>query len=394
MSLNETPSSERVHIGFFGMRNAGKSSLMNRITGQEMSVVSEVKGTTTDPVRKAMELLPLGPVVMIDTPGLDDTGELGSKRVAQTRKILDLIDIAVLVKDIREEITSEEDDLIKTLKERDIPFIIAYNKSDLSSSEPTANAEGDNSVSVSAATGKNIHELKEMLAAFGKRTVRENHLVADLLNKGDMVVLVIPIDESAPKGRLILPQQQVMRDILDAGCSFAACQPGELKDTLSRLSSPPRMVITDSQAFEEVSRVVPDDVSLTSFSILMARYKGNLEQLTEGAAKLSELKDGDRVLVAEGCTHHRQCNDIGTVKLPNMIRNYSGCNPDFSFVSGTDFPQDLSGYDLIVHCGGCMLNKKAMEHRLELAGKAGVPIVNYGIAIAQMKGILERARIL
>ena len=388
MSLNDTPSSERVHIGFFGMRNAGKSSLVNRVTGQELSVVSEVKGTTTDPVRKAMELLPLGPVVIIDTPGLDDTGYLGEKRVAQTRKILDMIDIAVLVKEAGNDLFAEETELINIFREKDVPYIIACNKSDLGLDNKLT---GDNVITVSAATGENIHELKEMLAAFGKKTVTEDHLVSDLLRKGEMVILVVPIDESAPKGRLILPQQQVMRDILDAGCFFATCQPSELQATLDSLKNPPQLVITDSQAFGEVSKIVPEDVDLTSFSILMARYKGDLRQLTEGARKLADLKDGDKVLIAEGCTHHRQCNDIGTVKLPNLIRKYSGAEPEFSFVSGGDFPEDISGYDLIVHCGACMLNNKAMKHRLDVAKNAGTPIVNYGVAIAQMKGILDRS---
>ena len=388
MSLNDTPSSERVHIGFFGMRNVGKSSLVNRVTGQEISVVSDVKGTTTDPVRKAMELLPLGPVVIIDTPGLDDTGYLGEKRVAQARKILDQTDVAVLVKDANSELLPEEKELISIFEEKDVPYIIACNKADIGR---LCAMTGDNVIEVSALTGENIHELKEMLASFGKTAVKEDHLVADILTPGDLVVLVIPIDESAPKGRLILPQQQVMRDILDSGCICVSCRTEELKATLDSLKEPPRLVITDSQAFGEVSRIVPEEVELTSFSILMARYKGDLEQLTEGARRLASLKDGDKVLIAEACTHHRQCNDIGTVKLPNWIRKYCGCEPEFSFVSGGDFPEDLADYDLIVHCGACMLNKKAMEHRLKVAKDANVPIVNYGVAIAQMKDILARS---
>ncbi len=388
MSLNDTPSSERIHIGFFGMRNAGKSSLVNRVTGQELSVVSDVKGTTTDPVRKAMELLPLGPVVIIDTPGLDDTGYLGEKRVAQARKILEQVDIAVLVTEAGSGLSAEETELIDIFKDKDVPYIIACNKSDLGG---TSKLTGNNVITVSAKTGENIHELKEMLAAYGKKEQRDDHLVSDFLREGEMVILVVPIDESAPKGRLILPQQQVMRDILDAGGYFATCQPSELKAVLDSLKEPPQLVITDSQAFAEVAKIVPEDVDLTSFSILMARYKGDLKQLTEGARRLTGLKDGDRVLIAEGCTHHRQCNDIGTVKIPNMIRKYSGAMPKFSFVSGGEFPDDLSGYDLIVHCGGCMLNNKAMKHRLEVARKAGIPIVNYGVAIAQMRGILDRS---
>ena len=388
MSLNDTPSSERIHIGFFGMRNAGKSSLVNRVTGQELSVVSDVKGTTTDPVRKAMELLPLGPVVIIDTPGLDDTGYLGEKRVAQARKILEQVDIAVLVTEAGSGLSAEETELIDIFKDKDVPYIIACNKSDLG---VTCDLKGSNVITVSAKTGENIHELKEMLASYGKKEQRDDHLVSDLLREGEMVILVVPIDESAPKGRLILPQQQVMRDILDAGGYFTTCQPSELKAVLDSLKEPPQLVITDSQAFAEVAKIVPEDVDLTSFSILMARYKGDLKQLTEGARRLTGLKDGDRVLIAEGCTHHRQCNDIGTVKLPNLIRKYSGAMPEFLFVSGGEFPDDLSGYDLIVHCGGCMLNNKAMKHRLEVARDAGIPIVNYGVAIAQMRGILDRS---
>ena len=388
MGLNDTPSSERIHIGFFGKRNAGKSSLMNRVTGQEISIVSEIKGTTTDPVTKAMELLPLGPVVMIDTPGLDDNSELGDKRVSRTMRMLDKIDIAVLVVSALEGISPEDQELINIFQNRKVPYIIAYNKSDL---RHGAGAASSNSIFVSALTGENVTELKEMIASFGKGLQTKSFLVSDLLSDGDMVVLVVPIDESAPKGRLILPQQQVMRDILDRGCSFACCQPSELSLTLNSLARPPRLVITDSQAFEEVAAIVPSEVDLTSFSILMARYKGDLDLLTGGARKLSELKTGDRVLIAEGCTHHRQCNDIGTVKLPNMIRKYTGAEPQFSFMSGGDFPGDLSSYDLIVHCGACMLNAKEMDHRLSLAVEQGVPLVNYGVAIAQMKGILERS---
>ena len=388
MGLNDTPSSERIHIGFFGKRNAGKSSLMNRVTGQEISIVSEIKGTTTDPVTKAMELLPLGPVVMIDTPGLDDNSELGDKRIARTMRMLDKIDIAVLVVDALEGISPEDQELINIFQNRKVPYIIAYNKSDL---RHGAGAVGSNAIFVSALTGENVLELKEMIASFGKGLQTKSYLVSDLLSSGDIVVLVVPIDESAPKGRLILPQQQVMRDILDSGCAFVCCQPSELSATLAALAKPARLVITDSQAFEEVAAIVPSDIELTSFSILMARYKGDLDLLTAGAKKLSELKNGDRVLIAEGCTHHRQCNDIGTVKLPNMIRKYTGVEPDFAFMSGGDFPGDLSNYDLIVHCGACMLNAKEMDHRMSLAVEYGVPIVNYGVAIAQMKGILERS---
>ena len=389
MGLTDTPSSERVHIGFFGLRNAGKSSLVNKITGQELSVVSDVKGTTTDPVRKTMELLPIGPVVIIDTPGLDDIGELGQKRIEKTREILGLTDIAVLVTDASSSFTSEEKELVELFKAKDIPYVVVYNKSDL--------VEGDikpvegNSIVVSSKTGENICELKELIGKLAADSKEEKYLISDLLHEGDMTVLVIPIDESAPKGRLILPQQLVMRDLLDHGFAFASCRPDELADTLSSFKKAPALVVTDSQAFAEVSKIVPNDVALTSFSILMARYKGELTRLVEGANKLSELKDGSRVLISEGCTHHRQCNDIGTVKLPKLIRKFTGREIELDFTSGREFPTDLSSYDLIVHCGGCMLNDKEMQRRVRTAVEAGVPIVNYGVAIAKMNGILDRS---
>ena len=389
MGLTDTPSAERVHIGFFGLRNAGKSSLVNKITGQELSVVSDVKGTTTDPVRKTMELLPIGPVVIIDTPGLDDEGELGKKRIEKTQEILGLTDIAVLVTDASSSFTSEEKDLVELFKARSLPYVIVYNKSDLV--EGDINPSSDNSIVVSSRTGENIYELKELIGKLVTDSKREKYLVSDLLSEGDMTVLVIPIDESAPKGRLILPQQLVMRDLLDHGLAFASCRTEELKATLDSFKKAPALVITDSQAFAEVSKIVPEDVALTSFSILMARYKGELTRLVEGAQKLASLKDGAKVLISEGCTHHRQCNDIGTVKLPKLIRKFTGKETELDFTSGRDFPSDLSSYDLIVHCGGCMLNDKEMQRRVKTAVEAGVPIVNYGVAIAKMNGILDRS---
>ena len=389
MGLTDTPSAERVQIGLFGLRNAGNSSLVNKITGQELSVVSDVKGTTTDPVRKTMELLPIGPVVIIDTPGLDDIGELGQKRIEKTREILGLTDIAVLVTDASSSFTSEEKELVELFKAKDIPYVVVYNKSDL--------IEGDikpvegNSIVVSSKTGENIYELKELIGKLSADNKEEKYLVSDLLHEGDMTVLVIPIDESAPKGRLILPQQLVMRDLLDHGLAFASCRTEELAATFASFKKAPALVITDSQAFAEVSKIVPSDIALTSFSILMARYKGELTRLVEGAEKLANLEDGSRVLISEGCTHHRQCNDIGTVKLPKLIRKYTGKELDLDFSSGRDFPEELSKYDLIVHCGGCMLNDKEMQRRVKAAVDAGVPIVNYGVAIAKMNGILERS---
>ena len=388
MSLNDTPSSERLHIGFFGVRNAGKSSLVNAVTGQELSVVSDVKGTTTDPVRKAMELLPLGPVVIIDTPGLDDAGELGEKRVKKAREILARTDLAVLVVDAQKGPGPLDAELLTLFEERKMPCVIAYNKADLLRERP---ALKENEIYVSAVNGENIYELKEKLGAFAKGLGNPRRLVADLLAPGDVAVLVIPIDESAPKGRLILPQQQVMRDILDAHGSFITCQPEELKQTLAALSNKPKLVITDSQAFGRVAKDTPDDIMLTSFSILMARYKGNLAEQVMGAARLANLRDGDRVLISEGCTHHRQCNDIGTVKLPGWIEALSGAKPAYSFTSGGEFPDDLSDYALVVHCGGCMLNEKEMFRRVATAKAAGVPIVNYGVAIACLHGILARS---
>ncbi|MGN1084449.1 MAG: [FeFe] hydrogenase H-cluster maturation GTPase HydF [Lachnospiraceae bacterium] len=388
MGLNETVSAERVHIGFFGMRNAGKSSLVNAVTGQELSVVSEVKGTTTDPVKKAMELLPLGPVLIIDTPGLDDEGELGGLRVKKAKQILAQTDIAVLVADGTAGLSAQDAELISCFEERKIPYLIVYNKADLITER---NAAKDNELYVSAKTKENINALKEKIASFSKNGGTVRHIAADLLSPEDVAVLVIPVDEAAPKGRLILPQQQTIRDILDKHGIIVSCQDTELKATLSCLAVKPKLVITDSQAFERVSADVPEDILLTSFSILFARYKGDLQELVKGAAALSKLKDGDRVLISEGCTHHRQCNDIGTVKMPGWIENFTGVKPQYTFTSGGEFPEDLSEYSLIVHCGGCMLNEAEMKHRIQKAVTAGVPIVNYGIAIAQMHGILARS---
>ena len=388
MTLNETASGERLHIGFFGMRNAGKSSLVNAVTNQKMAVVSDVKGTTTDPVRKSMELLPLGAVVIIDTPGFDDEGELGALRVERAKEILARTDIAVLVTDATRETDAAERELIGIFRERKIPYIIAYNKSDLLYERKHLD---DNGVYVSAKTGEGIAELKERLGAVGRGAKSEKRLVADILSPGDTVVLVMPIDAAAPRGRLILPQQMTLRDILDAHCKAVVCQPEEVKDVLSELTAPPRLVVTDSQAFGRVAKDVPRNVMLTSFSILMARYKGELTALVEGARMLSRLGDGDKVLISEGCTHHRQCGDIGSVKLPAWIEGFSGAKPEYEFTSGGGFTSEPEKYKVIVHCGGCMLNEKEMKHRIAAAGAAGVPIVNYGIAIAHIHGILERS---
>jgi len=397
MSLNETVSAERIHIGFFGLRNAGKSSLVNAVTGQNLSLVSDVKGTTTDPVKKAMELLPLGPVVIIDTPGMDDEGELGQMRVERARQVLRYTDIAVLVVDAAKHLQPADRQLLAMFRERQLPYVIAYNKCDLLDTVP-ADAE-ENEIYVSAEQNVNIHELKELIGRLAKDGgEKERKLVSDLLEPGDLVILVTPIDSAAPKGRIILPQQQVLRDVLDAGAMAMVCRETELKQTLESLAPDrkPRMVITDSQAFGYVSKIVPDDIPLTSFSILMVRYKGNLEAAVHGAAQLSRLKAGDKVLISEGCTHHRQCNDIGTVKMPGWIETYTGLvrgeeGVQFDFTSGGQFPDNLSAYSLVVHCGGCMLNDKEMQYRTKLAASAGIPMTNYGIAIAQMHGILRRS---
>jgi len=389
MGLQDSVSAERIHISFFGKRNAGKSSMVNAITGQQLSVVSAVKGTTTDPVKRAMELLPLGPVVIIDTPGLDDEGELGSLRVQKAKQILEKTDIAVLVVDKTEGMSTCDEELIRELEERRIPYLLVFNKIDLTFGEDVSKKEGV--LYASAHTGEGIAAVKEALGAFVKENKNEKVLVRDLIEAGDIVVLVTPIDEAAPKGRLILPQQLVIRDILDAHGVVVTCQDTELAMTLASLSKDPKMVITDSQVFEKVSKNVPKDVPLTSFSILMARYKGDLKELVRGAAALSKIKTSDKVLISEGCTHHRQCNDIGTVKMPNWIKEFIGVEPQFAFSSGGEFPADLSQYSVIVHCGGCTLNETEMKNRIRRAVEANVPIVNYGIAIAHMHGILKRS---
>ncbi len=388
MGLNDTTSSERVHIGFFGMRNAGKSSLVNAVTGQDMSVVSDVLGTTTDPVKKAMEILPLGPCVVIDTPGIDDEGDLGNMRVAKAKRVLAAADIAVLVVDASKGLRLPDKELIDAINKRAMPYIIAYNKADILNSPPSPE---DNAVYVSAKNNTGINELREKIASLAKKEQTEKKICADLLSPGDHVVLVTPIDESAPKGRLILPQQQTIRDILDAGCTATITRDTELESALAALKSPPKLVITDSQVFGKVAKIVPDNVLLTSFSILFARYKGNLERAVRGAATLSKLKDGDKILMSEGCTHHRQCGDIGAVKLPAWIRKYSGCEPIFEFSSGNSFPEDLGEYKLIIHCGGCMLTEKEMAFRGRVSDDAEIPMTNYGIAIAQLHGILRRS---
>lgn len=388
MSLNSTPSAERIHIGFFGLRNAGKSSLVNAVTGQNLAVVSDVKGTTTDPVKKAMELLPVGPVVIIDTPGIDDEGTLGEMRVQKAKEILHKTDMAVLVHDVRESLNEAEKELISLFKEKKTPFIIVYNKCDTIKKLPE---KEENEIYVSALTGEGVNELKELIAEKAKGAKTEKVIVSDLIKKGDTVLLVIPIDKAAPKGRLILPQQMTLRDILDKGAIPLCCRDSELTATLDKLREPPALVITDSQVFGKVSKNLSEDIPLTSFSILMARYKGDLASLLKGADALSGLKDGDRVLISEGCTHHRQCNDIGTVKMPKWIEDYSGAKPDFSFTSGGEFPEDLTPFKLVVHCGGCMLNEKEMQSRTERCNSQNVPIVNYGMAIAKMNGILKRS---
>ena len=393
-NLNQTPSANRTHIGIFGKRNAGKSSLINAITGQNYAIVSDVLGTTTDPVLKSMELLPLGPVVIIDTPGLDDEGELGALRIQKAYQILNKTDIAVLVIDASLGITKEDSDILKRIHEKEIPCVIVANKSDVC---PNCNLEdlplpdSDTAIFVSSKTGEHIQELKELLARQLPQDTAPKSIVADLLKPLDFVVLVVPIDSAAPKGRLILPQQQTIRDILEAKASAIVVQETELAETLNSLGKKPKMVITDSQVFKKVSAVTPDDILLTSFSILFARYKGNLKTLVNGASALDSLEDGDRILISEGCTHHRQCDDIGTVKLPNWIRSYTKKEVEFEFTSGTEFPLDLSSYKMIVHCGGCMLNEREMKYRLKCAEDAKIPITNYGTCIAYINGILNRS---
>ncbi len=386
--MNEVSNADRVHIGFFGRRNVGKSSLVNAVTGQNLSVVSDIRGTTTDPVRKAMELLPIGPVLIIDTPGFDDEGALGVLRVEKTNEILAKTDVAVFVTDANVPLYEDETAFLVMLAERKIPYLHVYNKSDTLNGVPTA---ADGSIYASAATGTGIEALKNALGNLAKGKQNTRRIVADLLTPGDTVVLVTPIDEAAPKGRIILPQQQTLRDILDAHCQAVFCQPQELSYMLSVLKAPPRMVITDSQAFGRVAKNVPTEVPLTSFSILFARYKGDLLTQVQGAAALAGITEGDKVLISEGCTHHRQCGDIGTVKLPALIKRFTGCTPDFRFTSGGEFPGDVSEYKVIIHCGSCMLTETEMAHRLSAAKETETPIVNYGVAIAHMNGILKRS---
>ncbi|MBQ2792924.1 MAG: [Oscillospiraceae bacterium] len=387
MSMNAAPSANRIHIGFFGMRNAGKSSVVNAVTGQELSIVSDTKGTTTDPVQKAMELLPMGPVLIIDTPGFDDEGQLGQLRVRKTRQVLNKTDVAVLVVDAAVGMTDLDRELLALIKEKNIPHLLVYNKSDLVAEEKAE----DGAIFVSAATGKNIHELKERIAALGKSAEEEKRIVGDLIGENDLIVLVTPIDEAAPKGRIILPQQQTIRDILDSNAMCVVTKETQLTETLQSLGKKPRMVITDSQVFGKVSADTPADIPLTSFSILMARYKGFLESAVKGVAAIETLQEGDTILIAEGCTHHRQCNDIGSVKIPRWLRNHVGQNVNIELSSGADFPEDLSRYKVIIHCGGCMLPAREVMYRLKCAEDQGVPMTNYGIAIAYMQGILRRS---
>lgn len=387
MGLNETPSALRVYIGFFGRRNAGKSSIVNAITGQEISVVSDTLGTTTDPVFKAMELLPVGPVEIIDTPGFDDSGELGELRIKRTKQILNKTDVAVLVVDSQTGKTACDDELIRLFKEKEIPYIIVYNKSDLSHRA----ASEENSICASAEQKTNIHELKEKIAQLANKNKSEKKLLEGIVKPGDFVILVIPIDSAAPKGRLILPQQQTIREILDTG-AFAACvRDTEYADFLKMSERKPNLVICDSQAFGRVNRETPQNILLTSFSILFARMKGSLKTVVEGVKTIDELSDGDTVLISEGCTHHRQCDDIGTVKLPKWLGEYTGKKLNFEFTSGIGFEDNLKKYKMIIHCGGCMLNEKEMQHRQKCAREQGVPITNYGTAIAYVNGILKRS---
>ena len=397
MGLNQTPMSERTHIGFFGKRNAGKSSVMNAVTGQELAVVSDVKGTTTDPVYKSMELLPLGPVVMMDTPGIDDEGELGSMRVRKSYQVLNKTDAAVLVIDGTVGASAEDETLLERIRKKNIPFIVVINKKELADTaveeavKRRLTLDDGQLALVSAATGEGIHELKERIASIARVEEPEKYLVRDLLEPSDVAVLVVPIDSAAPKGRLILPQQQTIRDILEADAVSVVVKENGVKNALGQLNKKPKMVITDSQVFAQVAADTPEDIQLTSFSILMARYKGNLEQAVRGVTALDGLEDGDMVLISEGCTHHRQCDDIGTVKIPRWIREYTGKDVQIVTSSGTEFQRNLKEYHMIVHCGGCMLNEQEMQYRLKEAAAQGVPMTNYGIMIAYVKGILKRS---
>ena len=397
MGMNQTPASERVHIGFFGRRNAGKSSIINAVTGQDLAIVSDVMGTTTDPVYKTMELLPLGPVMVIDTPGIDDEGELGALRVKKSYQVLNKTDIGVLVIDSTVGKGPREEALVRRFREKGIPFVVVYNKCDLLPEGPLSaagNSPAEHSIYVSAARNIHIQELKELIASLKPEDTHRYPLIGDLMSPGDLIVLVVPIDKAAPKGRLILPQQQTIRDILDHGGLSLVVRDTELKGALANLRAggiTPRLVVTDSQVFARVSQDTPDHIPLTSFSILFARYKGDLGTAVQGAAALDRVQDGDKILIAEGCTHHRQCDDIGTHKIPGWIRQYTGKNPEFVFTSGTEFPDDVSGYRLVVHCGGCMLNEREMKYRTACCRDQGVPITNYGILIAQVTGILRRS---
>lgn len=397
MGMNQTPASERVHISFFGKRNAGKSSVINAVTGQDLAIVSSVMGTTTDPVYKTMELLPLGPVMVIDTPGIDDEGELGALRVRKSYQVLNKTDIAILVIDSTAGKGEEELELIHRFHKKDIPYLIVYNKIDLLSTEKIkdlAMSVRAGEVLVSASDGMNIQELKEKIASLKPEDTHKYPLIQDLIEPLDLVILVVPIDKAAPKGRLILPQQQTIRDILERGALSLVVRDTELKSTLDHFLAQgvcPKLVVTDSQAFARVSKAVPENITLTSFSILFSRYKGELEIQLKGIAALSSIEDGDRILIAEGCTHHRQCGDIGTCKMPEWIRNYTGKKPVFEFTSGTEFPDDVSSYKMVVHCGGCMLNEREMKYRIACCQDQGVPITNYGILIAQVTGILKRS---
>lgn len=392
MGLNSTPSSERLHIGLFGKRNAGKSSVINAITGQKLAIVSEQKGTTTDPVYKAMEILPIGPVVLIDTPGFDDQGELGKQRIQKSMQILNKVDMAILIIDGNLGISEDDYRWIEKFKEKNIPYLIVMNKLDL---VKNADKKWENKLDfiiwVSTRTGENIHKLKEEIGKIAPFKEEMSRIIGDLIRPLDFVVLVVPIDKSAPKGRLILPQQQTIRDILDSNAISIVVKETEFKKVLQNLGKKPKLVITDSQVFEQVSKETPEDILLTSFSILFARYKGNLKEAVKGVKILDSLKEGDRILISEGCTHHRQCDDIGTIKLPRMIANYTGKQIQFEFSSGRDFPENLSKYAMVIHCGGCTLNKREMKHRIHCAQKQGVAITNYGILMAYINGILKRS---
>ena len=394
MSLNTTPASERVHIGIFGKRNAGKSSLINAITGQNLAIVSETKGTTTDPVYKAMEILPLGPVMIIDTPGIDDEGALGSLRIQKAYQVLNKTDIALLVIDAAAGPSAEDLRLIERINAKKIPLLVVINKCETVDEDKKTDCQTllaeNKPLFVSAAQKLNIFELKEAIAKAAPVDENKARLVADLLSPGDFVVLVVPIDSAAPKGRLILPQQQTIRDILEADATAIVVKENELANTLQNLGKRPQLVITDSQVFKKVAAETPADIHLTSFSILFARYKGNLQTAVQGVTALDSLQDGDKILIGEGCTHHRQCDDIGTVKLPRWIKEYTGKNPEFIFTSGTEFPLDLSPYKMIIHCGACMLNEREMQYRIKCAVDQNIPITNYGITIAYINGILKR----